>query len=361
MGNTISNSPPPGAPAAPTSGQPADPAKPPAAPANTPAAAPQESWIAQAYGKFANNVLVRKNWEIADAMAQSAKAKGLTALVPLPAAAPKTLQRPVVMIPGFSMDASSYDRMAQYLSKNPANGQAAVYVAADQQFHRGSASGEVMSPADVASAKIFEVQFSDPFSGSAAKGDEITAAMDAIQQAKGGSSLDVDVVAHSAGCTNFRNYLDTRSDAEKAKIHVQHAVLIGPASHGTLMGDAGAVGGGVLGPEVKAAAAELEPSSPLVKGLNQRWDDQKKQVSGGFSIIGVEARDLGRVLPNTPDWGKHKLAPGDGFMPVDQLAMPGARLSVLDAADPTVLDHLAQVGYPGVIGQTVKALGVYPG
>src|SRR5690242_1818124 len=50
-----------------------------------------------------------------------------------PLDAAPTLKRPVVMVPGFTMEANSFDRMAKQLTTNPANGQVAVY-AADGQF-----------------------------------------------------------------------------------------------------------------------------------------------------------------------------------------------------------------------------------
>jgi pimeloyl-ACP methyl ester carboxylesterase len=240
-------------------------------------------------------------------------AKGLTTLGltvdTQPGPAP-TLKRPVVMIPGFTMDASSYDPMAQHLASGAGNGGVVVYTAADGKFHAGSANGP---PADPKTAKIFEIQYSNPMAPSTEKAIEIGNALRAIQ---GGATpqMTFDVVAHSAGCTDFRQYLEGRSPEDQAAVGIGEAILVGPASHGTFMGN---IGESPLGKPlgVQAGGAELALGADEIQQLNSTWDHQRSQVQGDLTIVGVSG---------APTPGPGGVSSGDGFMPLRDLAMPNA-------------------------------------
>jgi hypothetical protein len=250
------------------------------------------------------------------------------------------LKKPVVMITGLTMQASSYDPMAQHLASNPKNGPVAVYVVADGKFHAGSVTGPVMGAQQVHDAKIFEVQYLDPKAAPSDKAPQISAAMRAIQGATGQG--DVDVVCHSAGCTDFRLYLDQRHDGPG----IDHAVFIGPASHGTEMGNVGEAVGGVAG--LQKAGGELAVGSSLVNDLNATWSRQRDQVKGGVTIIG---------LTGAPTASPSGLVDGDGYMPADSVGMPGAKTVMLQGVNPTPLMHLWEVHYSGVINSVDRALG----
>jgi uncharacterized alpha/beta hydrolase family protein len=266
---------------------------------------------------------------------------GLTAFKPAPP--PPTLKRPVVMITGLTMQAASYDPMARHLSQNPANGKAAVYVVADGKFHAGGVNGKVMTDAEAAKSKMFQIQYTDVKGAPSDKEPQLEAAFRAIKKATGAPQMDV--VAHSAGCTDFRLYLEKRPAADKS-IGINEAVFIGPASHGTFMGNVGDKVGAPLG--VDKAGTELEIGSPLVKQLNDDWGTQRSQVKGDVTIIGISG---------APTPGQGGLSNGDGFMPVNQLGMPNANTVVLKGSDPTPVAHLMEVGYSGVIAEVQKRLG----
>ncbi len=261
-----------------------------------------------------------------------------------PSGPPPVLKRPVVMVTGLTMQAASYDPMARSLMANPQNGKTAVYSATDGQFHAGGAQGPVMTADQLKQTKIFQVQYTDVRGSPSEKAPQLQKAFNAIADATG--QHDVDVVAHSAGCTDFRLYLDSRSGADQANVHINKAVLIGPASHGTFMGNVGDAVGAPLG--VKDAGRELEMNAQLVNQLNQSWDKQQGQVAKGVTIIGITG---------APTPGPGGLSDGDGFMPIDSVGMPGAETVTLKGADPTPIAHLMEVGYSGVIDEVQKRLG----
>lgn len=277
-----------------------------------------------------------------------AKLKGADRVAYGPLNAAPTLKRPVVMVPGFTMEANSFDRMANQLASNPANGPVAVYVAKDGKFHEGSATGKVMSASQLKGAKLFEVQYEEPFSGPSVKAPELVQAFAAVKAATGRGS--VDVVTHSEGGTDLRLYMDDRKPGSGPKIG--HVVMIGPASHGTEVGNLGAVVGGVV-KHANVAASELAVGSKLNQKLLADWDGIRAQAKSGFSIIGItgaKTLDKGNgILP-------YAVVDGDGFMPARDLALPGADTVTLKGPRKGPLSHLWEVQYSGVINQTMATL-----
>lgn len=255
------------------------------------------------------------------------------------------LQRPVVMIPGLTMPAQSFDAMGDGLAKQKANGPKVVYVAAQDTFRLGSLQGPEAGAKDLESAKIFELEYRDPWASPSVKAPQIARALERISAAT--KAGDLDVVTHSAGGTDFRKYLDERDVSKGPKI--SRAVMIGPASHGTYMGNIGNVVGDPI-KNVDDAARELAVGSPLIEHLNQTWDAQRAQLPGGVTIIGTTG---------TPTLGPKKglFEDGDGYMPSAQLAMPGAKLQTMEGPHNTPLAHLWQVQYAGVVNAAFDVLG----
>ena len=201
-----------------------------------------------------------------------------------------------------------------------------------------------MSGDQASQAKIFEVQYLDAKAAPSEKAPQIAQAMDAIQQATG--TGNVDVVCHSAGCTDFRLYLEQRSPEEQQSIGIDHAVFVGPASHGTEMGNLGEAVGGVAG--LADAGGELAVGSSLISDLNANWDQQRQQIPGGVTIVGLEG---------APTASPNGLVDGDGYMPADSVGMPGTKTVMLQGIDPTPLMHLFEIHYSGVINTVDSVLG----
>lgn len=258
-----------------------------------------------------------------------------------PMTAPPVLARPVLMVPGLTMAAASFDPMTTQLASTGKNGVVAVYCAADGQFHAGDVAGPVLTGAALAKVKMFQLEYVDPNAGPSQKQAQVGQALAAIQAATGAAT--VDMVAHSAGGTDVRLYLEQRQPGSGPTIG--ETVLIGPASHGTFMGDVGDKIGKPLG--LKQAGAELAMHSPLIDMLNRRWAHQRGQISGHITIIAVGG---------APTVGAHGLTDGDGYMPVNEASMPGADTIVLQGFDKTPVAHLREVEYSGVIEEVQQAL-----
>ncbi len=117
------------------------------------ATAAKTGWVAKAKP----SLFQRLGHKIHDTLQSGVAKAGLTAYAPLQA--PPTLKRPVVMIPGLTLNASSYDPLARHLSSNKANGPVATFVAADGKFHLGGKDGRVMAQGEVTKANIFEMEY----------------------------------------------------------------------------------------------------------------------------------------------------------------------------------------------------------
>lgn len=286
----------------------------------------------------------KKGW-VAEQRDRFVAAVGLTAFAPLEQ--PPVLKRPVVMIPGLTMPASSYDPLARNLATEKANGPVATFVAATGQFHYGGKDGRVMSDAELSSTKIFQLEYRSAKAAPTEKAPQIAAMMQAVAAKTGGR--DVDVVTHSAGGHDLRQYLDTRTEAPT---NIGKLVMIGPVTHGTVMGNIGSKVGGPLG--LKEASDQLGLGDALVKHLDQAWPKALAQIGGGVNIIGVSGAP---TLGPTGKDGKLGFQTGDGYVQIDELALPGANVKVLKGADPTPIAHLKEVGYSGVVNEVQRVLG----
>lgn len=259
-----------------------------------------------------------------------------------PKDAPPTLKRPVVMIPGLTMPAKSFDGLGDQLATNKANGPVVVYVAEQDKFRLNDSQGREVTGNELKNAKLFQVEYKDPWAAPSVKSPQIARAMARIADAT--KTGNVDVITHSAGATDFRLYLDERTSGPK----IERAAFIGPASHGTYLGNIGNVVGDPI-KNVDDASRELAVGSKMINDLNATWDKQKAQIPGGITIIGTTG---------TPTLGPKKglFEDGDGYMPTAQLDMPGAKTVLMEGPHNTPLAHLWQVQYSGVVNAAMNVL-----
>ena len=92
-------------------------------------------------------------------------------------------------------------KLGDQLATQKANGPVIVYIAAQDTFRLGDDQGREVTAAELKSAKIFQLEYRDPWASPTAKAPQIERAMQRIAQATGEGGLDV--IAHSAGGTDF--------------------------------------------------------------------------------------------------------------------------------------------------------------
>lgn len=254
--------------------------------------------------------------------------------------APPVLRRPVVLVPGLTMRARSYDPLVNNLATKKANGPVVTYVAANSQFHSGGTDGRVMSDSEVKNAKIFRLEYKSAMGAPTEKAPQIAELLRRLAAAT--ESSGVDVVTHSAGGHDFRLYLDERQHRD---VSIGKLVMVGPVSHGTVMGNMGGIAGSG---EIREAAKQLAIGADLVKRLDASWEMQQEQISEGVTIIGISG------APTPGPEGSWET--GDGFVQVAALPLSGAKVIVLKGIDLSPIAHLQEIGYSGVVNEVQAAL-----
>ncbi len=261
---------------------------------------------------------------------------------------PPLLDAPTVMVPGFAMEAASFDRFAQHLATEPANGPVTVFVTGENQFRDGSANGRVLTASEVKKRKIISVQYEDPFNGPSVKAPSLTEFMRLVGQMT--RAKEVDCFSHSEGGTDLRLYLNEREKNPKGLPAIRNFTMIGPATRGTLLGNVGAVVGVVKNASV--AASELSVGSELTQSLLDKWPAHRKQITGQVKVITMTG--VPTLTPGGPLGVR--VTSGDGFMPYDSVKLQGAKTVLLQGPHSTLAAHLYEPQYSGVINESMKSL-----
>ena len=269
--------------------------------------------------------------------------------------APKThaskWSAPTIFVPGHSLDATSFRKAVEYGSTGGNGAYAAVYSASDRKWHQQSARGPLLTSAQVAATNMVIVDFSDRFGGRQLKAREIVAAVQALRRARGATQpLQVNVVTHSAGDADF----DTAaaSGALDSLLRVRNRIAIGPVFDGTYVGS---LGGKVLdrlgrvGQALGAQAAdELAENSADIRQLQAAQLAMKNGFYKNTRRVDIQTNGVAGITPRLAD---HTLGAGDGFVQSSQRRPFVAETRVVNAVDPTALNHLFQPGFGGVLTQ----------
>lgn len=201
----------------------------------------------------------------------------------LPAAAPPVLERPVIFLHGFTGDPHSFDPMTDWLSSGGRNKDGGI-VEADQLGHLDG------------SANLFTLKLSRSFNGIEKNSEELKRTIEAVLKATG--KAEVDIVVHSLGGLNTRDYL--READEKVK----RFVMIGTPNHGSQLANLELMFRDKFGypikppvddPEVRTVLGQLRtdvndrsgrPENPYLRELNNGWGEQRRRAEA-MAIAGV--------------------------------------------------------------------------
>lgn len=254
-----------------------------------------------------------------------------------------TIDRPFVIVPGWSTQPKAFDALTKLLTRNGANdGQ--TYFVKQGQFYTLDADGTLQPlSAPPTQGRIFEMVWTDTRQSPARNLPEIRANLEAICNATGYDKVDIE--GYSMGGLDTRLYIDQGGS------RVNRFMMLGTPNHGTRFGDLVA---DVLDRDVKWAIKfagisgadresmnwlRQEKNSPLLTDLNSRAGQQQR-VAPTLSV-GTD------VMPTA---GRRGLTRGDGLVPSSSLGLPGGNTIVLHEAmqhgrlndDPTV-QHVRSV------------------
>lgn len=240
------------------------------------------------------------------------------------------LDRPFVMVPGWTTERERFAALSSKLTEGGANG-GRVYYVRDGAFFTDfelvhQASGGV--PKD---ARVFEVILRDKHAPPDVVAGELDRNFDAIRQATGAEKVDVD--AYSMGGLGTRVYLDRGGRA------VGRLMMLGTPNNGTRFAE---LARHILRRDIQWAmsmagltVADLpaldwmtvdDPAgrlNPRLHDLNSRWPQQRQHLEA-VEIVGGQ----GQLTPASHGW--RLFTAGDGLVPVESLSLPGTPARVVE-------------------------------
>lgn len=197
--------------------------------------------------------------------------RAMTKIAGAPKEPPPALPRPVLLVHGYNSSPHTWIETVDWLTSNPAN-------------KLGGPVGPLNPQPVKPDAKVFTMNFSRGYNGVEKNARELKEAIERITAATG--SPDVDIVAHSMGGLDTREYLN---DPEEK---VNRFVMIATPNKGSQLANLELVFREKLGfpllppaddPEVRTALHNLTvdkksdgvPQNPFLHVLNQGWNVQK--------------------------------------------------------------------------------------
>lgn len=243
---------------------------------------------------------------------------------PLAAEPTVRLDRPFMMVPGWTTERVRFAPLVDKLTQGGING-GRVYYVKDGQFFADFEATQVLAQGSIpADARVFETLLKDPHAPPPVVADEIERNLQAIQRATGAAKVDVD--AYSMGGLGTRVYLDRGGQA------VGRLMMLGTPNNGTrfaelanyiirrdiqfAMGMAGITMADLPALQWMTVDDRKGVLNPNLHALNARWPQQKANVED-VHIVGGQ----GQLTPASDGW--RLFTAGDGLVPVESLSLPG--------------------------------------
>ena len=193
-----------------------------------------------------------------------------------PKSPPPALERPVIFLHGFNGSAEGWGQITDWLS----SGQEPV-----------NKDGGILEPGKLdnidSDANLFSLRLSRPYNSVEVNTVELRETIEAVTKATG--ATEVDLVVHSLGGLNARNYL--QGGDEK----VNKLVMLGTPNHGSALADMERffrenfeypILPPVDDPEVRRVLEQLsvdkmdgdKPQNPWLRELNNNWEQQRDKA-----------------------------------------------------------------------------------
>ncbi len=241
-----------------------------------------------------------------------------------------TIDRPFVMVPGYTTRPDRFEALGHKLTEDGANGGKIVFVQ-DGKFFEERACQHQLSENPTSANKVFEIVLQDIREAPPVAADEIEKNFKAIQSATGYDKLDVD--AYSMGGLGTRLYLDRGGDA------VGKLLLLGTPNQGTrfaglardvirrdikfAMGMANLTGANLPALEWLAADDGQGHANPRLTELNKNFARQEARCESVLTLGGEEM-----MTPSSQTFWP--VTGGDGLVEAKRLFPPGGQQKMLE-------------------------------
>ncbi len=240
------------------------------------------------------------------------------------------LERPFVMVPGWTTRREAFNDLGSKLTEGGLNGGRIVFVRDGEFFTDPEAQIQAAPESVPAGARVFQVVLKDGHAPPDVVADELDRNFEAIRQLTGAPRLDVE--AYSMGGLSTRVYLDRGGEA------VGRLMMLGTPNRGTRFAElarhvvqrdvrwAMSLGGLTVG-DLPALdwMAPLQgdgSSNPRLSDLNSRWEEQASRIEDFHAVAA-------RGLLTPAEKGGPLFTQGDGLVPVANVPPPGAKVTLL--------------------------------
>ncbi|MGE0487620.1 MAG: esterase/lipase family protein [Vulcanimicrobiota bacterium] len=233
-----------------------------------------------------------------------------------------TIDRPVMIVPGWTTKAEKFDHLVARLTEGGRNGGQAYYVRHGQVF----SDKDCTQPTQVeAGARVFVVVFDDVLDTPDQSAPQIGEALEVVARATGSDRIDT--LGYSLGGLASRVYLEQGGE------RMGRLMILGTGNHGTRFAELATrliekdVSWAMNLAELNAAHLPAmrwmasEANNPRLQELNRTWTDQLARTEG-VKIVGSDGLW-------TPSMGRSSFVGGDGMVESNSLAMPGVEVDVL--------------------------------
>lgn len=233
------------------------------------------------------------------------------------------LERPYVVVPGWTTRPEKFDALVTRLTEGGRNGGRPFYV----QDGRFFADGALTQPLDTvpADARVFVQVFHDRLQPPSETAPQVGRSLDAVRAATGSSKVDVE--GYSLGGLAVRKHLDAGGSG------VGKVLLLGTPNGGTRFAQLAQrlirrdIGwamklAGLTIADLPAMEWMSAGANPQLAALNASWDRQRAATEGVL-LLGSEE------LP-TPSRGLVPLRRGDGLVERQSLTLPDADVRMLE-------------------------------
>ena len=238
------------------------------------------------------------------------------------------IDRPFVLVPGWTTSTKTLQGIGNLLTHDKANGGEIYYVKQGQILEQDAKGDLEPIKGSAKDGRVFEMVLSDTRQSPDKNLPELQENFDAISKATGFSKVDAE--GYSQGGLDARLYLDNGGD------HVNKFMMLGTPNHGTAFGEKviGALDHHLglfekIGHLSEADRGSMEwlreeQHSPELQKLNADWSAEAARTNG---VLSVGNDGLATLAPGDLPI---ELQKGDGTVPVSSLGgLPGLQTALI--------------------------------
>lgn len=268
------------------------------------------------------------------------------------------IQRPFVIVPGWTSTPDNFDHLVHFLTRDGANG-GQPYFVKQGAFYTLDDNGQLQPTASPPTpGRVFEIVWTDTRHSPDQNLAEMRQNLDAICNCTGADKVDAE--GYSMGGFDARLYIDQGGP------QINRFMMLGTPNHGTRFAElvlpvleknvtwAQKLAGVSMDDYDAMQWLREEKNNPRLQDLNSRWDQQR---------AAVRTLAVGTTVMPTPAETVTGLGWGDGMVPHQSLSLPDGDTIVLNDAmnhgrlnDDATVQHIRALFFGWKLPQDAESL-----